>query len=362
MFSYLLDAIAATNQAGLFIGALFCLGLGGVILGNSLYWRLHALRVTGTVIGVVDTGGMYTPVYRYTSPDGQTREAKSDTSSGAFRGKETGRVVPLMISPHNPGEAQEANSHLIDLIGLLLFIPGVLLAYVALTAYPVTWMTWIMAAVLLVYLVERGRHLVIPKSLRPSPAEWREQRGLGASAVDPAGITPIEKILAMPDVQQRAQTQAQANRKAAPFVGLFAVALLAAGLYAATDIARLEASGPRAQGTVVRLKSKSSSGAGSGHSYYPIVRYRTERNVTIEFKDSVGRNPPGYRPGDKVTVLYRPADPRGHSIIDRGPLWNWAIPALLLLGAALLGWLVVWMRRSGTNATPKAGLAAEAHG
>src|SRR5258708_21594621 len=33
-----------------------------------------------------------TPVYRYTSPDGQTHQAKSHVSSGAVRRRETGRV------------------------------------------------------------------------------------------------------------------------------------------------------------------------------------------------------------------------------------------------------------------------------
>jgi hypothetical protein len=359
MFSFVVDAVAAANQAGLFLGALFCLGIGGLILGNSLYWRLHALRVTGTVIGVVDKGGTYTPVYRYTTPDGQTREARSDTSSSMSRGKETGRVVRLLISPHDPGAASEASSHPIDIIGLLLIAPGVLLAYVALTAYPVTWMTWIMAAVLLVYLVVHGRRLVIPKGQRGSREEWR--RAHGAGPLDPASVKPIERILATPEAHEHAQAQARSNRKAAPLVGLFAAALLAAGLYVANDVARLEASGLRAQGAVVRLKAESSSGS-SGYSYHPIVRFRTDRNVTIEFKDSVGSNPPGYRPGDKVTVLYLPDDPRGHAIIDRGPLWNWAIPVLLLLGAGLLGWLAWWVRRSGANATPSAGLAAQVQG
>ena len=361
MFSFVVDAVAAANQAGLFLGALFCLGLGGLILGNSMYWHLHALRVTGTVIGVVDKGDTYTPVYRYTTPDGQTREARSDTSSSMSRGKETGRVVPLLISPHDPGVVQEAGSHLIDIIALLLIAPGVVLAYVALTAYPVTWMTWIMAAVLLIYLVVHGRRVFIPKGQRVSREEWRKARGLGAGALDPDSVKPIERILATPEAHERAQAQARSNRKAAPLVGLFAAALLAAGLYVAKDVARLEASGLRAQGAVVRLKAESSSGS-SGYSYHPIVRFRTDRNVAIEFTDSVGSNPPGYRPGDKVTVLYLPDDPRGHAIIDRGSLWNWAIPGLLLLGAALLGWLAWWVRRSGANATPGAGLAAEAHG
>src|ERR1700730_8551417 len=149
MFDLFDSAIQAYNQVGLFFGAAVCLGLGGLILGNSLYWRIHALRASGTIIGVISRNGLFTPVYRYTLPDGQSHVAKSDTSSGAVRGKETGRVVPLMISAHNPNAAQETNSYLLDIIGLVLIAPGIWFGYTALTAYPITPMTWIMALGLL---------------------------------------------------------------------------------------------------------------------------------------------------------------------------------------------------------------------
>ena len=213
MFDFIADGIQAYNQAGLFLGALVCFGLGGLILGNSLYWRLHALRATGTVIGVIDKGGMYTPVYRYTLADGQTHEAKSDTSSGWTRGKETGRAVPLMISAHNPTQAREANSYLFDAVGLVIIAPGIAFAYTALTSYPVTWKTWVMAAVMLVFLAAHGRRVLIPKGQRLSIAEWRKQRGLGA-AIDPAAIKPIEKILATPEAQQAQQTANSAQTAA----------------------------------------------------------------------------------------------------------------------------------------------------
>src|SRR5258708_2880810 len=230
MFTTIVDGIAAYNQAGLFIGALVCLGLGGLILANSLYWRVHALRATGTVIGVIDRGGMYTPVYRYTLPDGQTHEAKSDTSSGSARGKDTGRVVRLMISAHNPTQAREAGSFLFDAIGILLIVPGLWMGYTALTAYPVSWATWIMGAVMLVYLAERGHRVFIPKGQRPSIKEWRKQHGLDA-AIDPADVKPIEKILATPEAQQTLQTQGRTNRKAAPIVGAFAVIFSVSGFF-----------------------------------------------------------------------------------------------------------------------------------
>jgi hypothetical protein len=85
MFDLIFQGAQAYNQVGFFIGAVVCLGIGGLILGNSFYWRVHALRAQGTVIGVIANGGDYIPVYRYTSADGQIHVAKSDTARLARR-------------------------------------------------------------------------------------------------------------------------------------------------------------------------------------------------------------------------------------------------------------------------------------
>jgi Protein of unknown function (DUF3592) len=348
VFDFFVGASQAYNQVGMFIGAIVCLGLGGLILGNSLYWRIHALRASGTIVGVISKSGSYTPVYRYTLPDGQTHVAKSNTSSGAVRGKETGRVVPLMISAHNPTEAQDTDSYLFDVIGLVLIVPGVWFGYTALTAYPITPMTWIMAVAMLVYLAERGHRVLIPKGQRLSVAEWRKQHGLGgAAAIDLTDVKPIEDIVSAPDVQQ---AQLQSSKKMVPFIGLFAAALVCLAIFQGMKIAHLEAVGLRAPGQVVRLKEESSS----GHStYYAVVEFRTDRNESVEFKDNVGSNPPGHRPGDKVTVLYLADHPREEAIIDRGLWWNWGIPGIVILVAAFLVWFLVVTRRSGTLLPPR---------
>jgi len=349
MFNFIFQATQAYYQVGFFIGAVVCLGLGGLLLSSSLYWRIHAIRVTGTVVGVIEKAGMYTPVYRYTLPNGDTATAKSDTSSSSLAGEATGQTLPLLIAPHDPTQARESHSILLECIGILLIAPGVLFGYTALTSYPVTWMTWAMAAALLVYVGERGYRLLIPKGQRLSIAEWRKQRGLG-SAIDMSQVKRIEDILEAPQEQQKRKAQQINNKLAAPIVAVFVLALFAAGIYQGRSIARLEAFGLRANGEVVRIARQSSS---AGHfSYYPIVRYRTEQNVIVEFKDSIGSNPPTYRPGDKVAVLYLADDPRGQAVIDRGAFWNWAIPALLLLGAALLGWLCIYMLSGGKREVP----------
>lgn len=349
MFDLIFSGFQAYNQIGMFIGALVCLGLGGLILGYCLYWRFHALHASGTVIGVTANGGMYTRVYRYTLPDGQTHEAKSDTARGWIRGSETGRIVPLLISAHNPTEAREANSYLFEIVGLVIMVPGVCFGYTALTAYPVTPMTWIMGAALLLYLGEHGRRLLIPKGQRLSIAEWKKQHHLGeVTAIDMAAVKPAETILATPDAQLALQTQWLRNKWLAPLLGVFAVALIVLALYQTDRTWRLEAAGLRAPGQVVRLTEEESS---DSTSYYPVVRYRTQGNETVEFKDSIGSNPPSYRTGDKVTVLYLAGNPQRQAIIDRG-FWNWAIPALLLFGAAFVAWISIVMLRSRPGLKP----------
>jgi Protein of unknown function (DUF3592) len=284
----------------------------------------------------MSSNGMFCPVYRYTAPDGQAHVAKSQAKSNWARGKETGRVVPLIISSRNPARVCEANSYLLDIFGLALFACGLGLGYFVLTAYPITLMTWVMALALIVFLAERG-YPIVRKGPDPSFAR-RKQRE--ATPIDLADVKPIEQILAGADHRQ---TQFHNVKLAVPVLVLLAVILACAGTYQSMKLSRLEATGLRAPGEVVRLQRDSSG----DEVYYAVVRFRTEKKRPIEFKDSMGSNPPSYRRGDKVTVLYLADNPR-EAMIDRGFWWNWAMPALLFLGAALMIGLLVLMLRNGT--------------
>jgi hypothetical protein len=360
MFNLIFQGTQAYNQVGFFLAAIVCVALGAFILGNALYWRLHAYRTSGTIIGVVANGGSYVPVYRYALPDGQTHLAKSNIGSSSTRGKETGRIVPLMVSASNPSDAQPLNNYLFDAIGLLLFALGIWLAYIALTAYPITKMTWVIAIGMLIYLAERGYRTFIPRGQRPSLAEWREQIHAAQPAIDPADVKPIESLVSQTQTGVLQQQRAQNSKLAIPLLVVFAAILLAVGVYQSVEISRLEASGLRAQGEVVRLKEEYSSGDHGGHySYYPVVRVRLSQNSYFEFKDATGSNPPSYRRGDKVTVLYLAENPQRSAMIDRGPFWNWVIPVVIFAFAALLILILastLWSRR--TSALPLTKAAA----
>jgi hypothetical protein len=350
MFNLIFQGTQAFNQVGLFFGALIFIGLGGLLLGNALYARLHGYRTLGTIIGVVQNGSAYLPVYRYTLPDGQTHLAKSNMGSSSTRGKDTGRTVPIIISANDPNDAQPANNYVFDAIGLFLLALGVLLAAIALTAYPITTMTWIMAIGMTVYLAERGYRTFIPRGPRPSLAEWRQQRGLDQREIDPADVKPIESLVSGAQGAQSQQKQARNSRLMVPLLVVFAVILFVVGSFQSVRLSRLQSVGLRAQGEVVRLKEEASSG---GHySYYPIVRVHVSKNAYFEFRDSVGSNPPLYRRGDQVAVLYLADDPQHSAMIDRGIYWNWAIPVVIFVFAAILVIILLGVRRSQRSALP----------
>jgi hypothetical protein len=348
VFDFVLSSTQAFNQVGMFFGAMACLGLGGLILANSLYWRVHAVRSLGTIIGVTTEKNLYFPVYRYALPGMQTCEARCDSGSNLVRGKETGRVVPLLISPHNPTEAREANSYSMEIIGILIIAPGLWLAYTALTAYPITAMTWIMGIALLIYLLERGYRVLFVKGQHVSVEQWKALAHTNQrSVIDLTKVRPIEELTAA-NQSNTENNGRQQSKWAIPLLIVFAIILLCVGIYQSAMIARLEMAGVRAPGEVIRLKEESSSGH---YNYFPVVRFRAANSMTIQFKDEVGSNPPSYRVGDKVTVLYLP-DHLSTAIIDRGVLWNWAIPAIVFLFFAGVVGILVWMLRVSSASVP----------
>ena len=342
MFDLIFSGIRAYQQVGMFLGALMCLGLAGLILGDSIYWRMHARRVSGTILGVIRAGGMYTPVYRYAMPDGVTHEAKSDISSGSPSAYKTGSAVPLLVSPDNPSDAHAANNYVFDLVGLVLLVPGLWLGETALTAYPVTPMTWIMAALMLLYFAERAHGLFNRNGPRLSLRAWKQQHDPASTPINLADVKPAEQFQPAADTSQSFGAQLKKNKLALPIVALFAIIAASIGWYQGMSVAQLEANGVRTRGEVVDLKEEYSSDShGGSYVYYPIVNFRTGDDRLITFKDSMGSNPPTHRPGDQVRVLFAPDNP-GRAMIDRG-IWNWTIPAVMVIVGVLLGWLFVYM-------------------
>ncbi len=62
------------------------------------------------------------------------------------------------------------------------------------------------------------------------------------------------------------------------------------------------------KGTVIRMVYHHSSEGGGGYS--PVYQFRTLEGQTIEAGDSMSSNPPMFREGQVIDVLYDPANPQ----------------------------------------------------
>jgi len=110
--------------------------------------------------------------------------------------------------------------------------------------------------------------------------------------------------------------------------GVIGVGLLAGALFSFVHTRDFAARAVEAQGVVTDLvRSRSSSRSSGSGSYSPVVAFETAQGQRIEFTGSLSTNPPAYRPGERVRVLYLPDDPYS---ADIGDFWNqWFLSILL---------------------------------
>lgn len=81
--------------------------------------------------------------------------------------------------------------------------------------------------------------------------------------------------------------------------------------------------------TELRLHTSSSSSSSKSSTYYPIVKFKTQKGESAELESNVGSYPPSFRVGETVSVLYNPNNPAEAEINSFGQLW---FTAIFLLG------------------------------
>lgn len=330
-FDWLLQTFAAFNQPAVLAAALICGAIGAALLGNALFWKLHAIRVQGELIGVRKRGKTFRSVYRYALPSGGAAEGTSHEGSSSLQGRESGAKRALLVIIEHPDEVQEASSPVWSVVGALLLAAAAWLFDAAITTWPVNRWTWIAAGLLLLYGGVRLWRSILPAEKRLGAADFKAliaRRGADDIAASP--LLRSEDIRATPEYRAVEDKQRAMQRRFTPVLLMTGIALMGTGIYVGRTLVRLE-SGVRAQGRIIELEMRKS---GSHEVYYPIVSFSTDQNVIVHFSDRAGSNPPAYHVGDAVTVIHPNGDLRA-AIIDRG--WvNWLPAALMLIfGMAL---------------------------
>lgn len=329
MLDLIFDGAFAFQQVMALIAALVCLALGGLLFGNWVYWRIRATRVSGTIVGVRQKDKFYYTVYSYMLPTGETFEATSDTGYGTMKGQETNRIVPLLVFPEEPLKVTPANSFVMSIVGLVLMAPGFFFLHMALFSYPVTWLTGVILAAFVLYGAMGFRKFIIPKEQRLAPEDWKAQRKAARrKEMESLPIRQMEDILATPEMTAELALQRKNSRLAAPFVLLFALGTMYGAYDLYNKMSALQVHGISASGTVVSLERSSSSSAGGGHVYYPVVTFADGKGNTVTFKDSFGSNPSLYKSGEKVTIRYLADRPEKTARIDHG-FWDRLIPFII---------------------------------
>lgn len=104
----------------------------------------------------------------------------------------------------------------------------------------------------------------------------------------------------------------------------------------------------KAEGVVVSLIPSRSQ---NSTTYKPVFRFKDQKGVEIEIVSSTSSNPPSYSEGEKVEVLYLPADPKKAEINDFFSLWGAAVivgglgSVFFLIGAGILLFSILKRRR-----------------
>ena len=102
----------------------------------------------------------------------------------------------------------------------------------------------------------------------------------------------------------------------------------------------------------------------TGYLFAPVVRFKTMQGNTVEFESSFRSNPPAYRTGQAVSVLYDPDEPRSAAI--RGFFSLWLMPIILgfvgsiflIVGTAMVilsGWAGKFFEAGASWSDPAAG-------
>jgi hypothetical protein len=101
-------------------------------------------------------------------------------------------------------------------------------------------------------------------------------------------------------------------------MALIGAGMLAGGGYWYFNVRAFIATADRAEGIVIALRQQHSS---NSTTYVPIVRFQLARRQ-IEFDTGIGSKPPRYSVGERVPVLYPPANPYQAKIDSFFSLWG----------------------------------------
>jgi len=320
----------------LFVGLAF-VGVGLLIIASETRNRRGTVEVKGTVIGFSTSAASEETslhaVAEYPGPDGRTRYVEAAVGSTSPLNA-VGETITVLIRPDDPDKAI-IKSSLTYVLAAIIALMGLGCCAVFFVVFRIDAFSLVGAAAVVIVGAWklRGAYRAKPDSLRA----WTEARRLFAPRTFTEETRNQIRWVDSGAVREAADKQRKMSRIATPILVLAGVGILFLGVHLHRRTEAFLARAVGGTGTVVGLVESSSS---DSTTFAPLVEFEHDGKI-YKFKDSIGSNPPSYRSGDVVAVLYDPARP-ADARIDRGR-WNKLIPLLVCGFGALLSFLGIWM-------------------
>jgi Protein of unknown function (DUF3592) len=314
-------------------------GLPFVVIGFLIViWEVRAragtIPVPATIIGFSSGArdGYYHSVAEYAGPDGVSRYVENAIGSSAPLGS-VGDALTVLVKASDPEKAV-IRSPLTYVLGAVIAAMGLACCAVFFATFRPTMFSIAGAAV----VTGLAAHKVLgwKRSKRLSLEEWREKKKEMSGRVYTNATKGEIRWMDGEAVSTAALKQQKTNRLAIPLLLAAGVGIAVLGAYLHRNTSAFLAKALPAAGRVVDLAVNHSS---HSSTWSPVVEFEVG-DRRYRFKDSIGSDPPSYRRGDAVRVLYDPDQPQ-RARIDRGR-WNTAIPILIAAFGALLCSLGVW--------------------
>ena len=281
----------------------------------------------------------YYSVFEYQAPNGDRMEQMSKMGSTGLLNRIPGTEVDLMVLPEKPQKVRRKSVFLL-VFGLVFFLPGMFVMYIAVTTFEANYMVFVMVLAGIGFIGFK-----ILNFMKDIPLEELKE-GLASIKSSKMEITESggpknTHQLTTAEIQERMKSQVKTLRIGAWITVLIAVGLIVGGYYAQEDMRERIEMGVNAQGEVVDMRQKrsSSSDGGTSYTYHAIVHFTDLSGRSVRFEDSMGSSHPMMKVGDAVKVLYVPDNPRD-AIIDRG-IFNWGLSGGLFAFAILLLWIAL---------------------
>lgn len=304
------------------IAGLPIFAIGFYLVADHLRYVNKALETQGRVIGFKTSKGSkgtvyYRPVVRCYI--GSVNEFTSTYGSGKPQ-YQIGDTVPVL---YVEGKDPRIKSIQPYIMGFVLMVMGGIATAVYIFMFSFTF--WYIGTTVLILVLLA---LAARKKLKSHGIDSIDELKDKIKSYEPENNEARQNIISNPEeIKQIGVRQQKTLKMAGPVFLLFGIAATVLAIYLGVQRYDFLEKSVSATGRVADMHISRSN---DGSSYYPVVEFSPSGSFEVfTFRHDVGSNPPSYRRGEQVDVLYLPDNPE-EAIIDAG-LFNWAAPVFVLL-------------------------------